>query len=185
MMRFNKWFMLVLLGLAALDAFSVSAQKEDKEEEEDTLEPTFSPTTAKGDGPNEGDVDSPAMAPNMGTEEGGFECPGAPIDADCEECLREGCSMTIGECMIGCVVADAPCWSMEFSNGTEADVCAMMQTFQEDSEICGTCLHLPTGTFWGCYLLDTAGTVASQLFFVSVYADVLDPARNCPFSNAH
>jgi hypothetical protein len=150
--------MLVLLTLAALDAFSVSAQqkednKDDKDQEEDTLEPTFSPTTAKGGGPNGDDVNSPAMAPSMGTEGGGFECPGAPIDADCEECLREGCVMTIGECMIGCVVADAPCWSMEFSNGTEADVCAMMQTFQEDSEICGTYAHLPTGCLlaskWG------------------------------------
>jgi hypothetical protein len=128
-MRLNNWFMLALLSLAALDAFSVFAQKEDKEDEDVdgmTLAPTFSPTTA-GSAPNEVDVDSPMS----------LECSGAPVDADCEECLKEGCAMTIGECMVGCVVADAPCWSMEFSNGTEKQICEMMQTYKEDSEICG------------------------------------------------
>jgi len=60
------------------------------------------------------------------------ECPQRCSGTTCRECLEEkGCAFTTGECMEGCLVADAPCWE-----GAAEEKCEAFDRSQEDARTC-------------------------------------------------
>lgn len=171
-MKFARMLLIfALAGLVAMDA--VSAQKDDKEvdaadeeEEEDDdffVDVEIDATPAPGDdgedafdenenaavGPDGGDPVAPPVE-----EMNPVDCVGAPVDADCTECLEVGCVLTVGECISGCeFIADASCWdasSVGLLNNTIEEICDMATAETEDNEICGT----DTICFCICFLCD-------------------------------
>ena len=124
-MRVCPWFLLMFLGVVVWnDSFGL-AQKDDKQDPADVdVEDTSTTTVDPNEAPNTTDTVS---------------CPNLAMDATCEECLVAGCAMTLGDCLTSCdAIADAPCWSTKYMNGTEAQICDMMQSYEDDAEICGT-----------------------------------------------
>jgi len=65
----------------------------------------------------------------------------------CDECLGLDCAWAVGGCLPTCdYIADAPCYSFEYFNGTAAGICAVVAADEADSALCSARFSCETCT---------------------------------------